>query len=186
MPTPPPTTALTDREEIDEIPVGGSVDGRLDEPGETDRFLFQADEGTAYQIKAVWDTLPSIRVDIYDAYIRDGFPTFGKVKEASREPFRLVWTAPESGKYNLDVSSGDDLGSGTGTYTVFVSIDTGPLAGPTNVRYAPEGTAVRVSRIPVEGADYYNIYHDELSCLRVSAGRGWHSEPLRGTGHECG
>ena len=60
MPTPPPTTALTDREEIDETPVGGSVEGKLDEPGETDRFLFQADEGIAYQIKAVWDSLPSI------------------------------------------------------------------------------------------------------------------------------
>ena len=104
VPTPLPTTTLTDREAMEEIPVGGSVDGRLDEPGEIDRFLFQADEGVANQIKAVWDTLPSIRVDIYDAYIRDGFPTFGKVKEASREPFRLVWTAPESGKYNLDVS----------------------------------------------------------------------------------
>ena len=113
-------------------------------------------------LEAVWDTLPSIRVDIYDAYIRGGFPAFGKVKEASREPFRLEWTAPESGKYNLDVSSGDDLGSGTGSYTVFVSIDTGPLARPTNVRYAPEGSAIQVSWNPVEGADYYNIYHDEL------------------------
>ena len=84
------------------------------------------------------------------------------MKEASREPFRLEWTAPESGKYNLDVSSGDDLGSGTGSYTVFVSIDTGPLARPTNVRYAPEGSAIQVSWNPVEGADYYNIYHDEL------------------------
>ena len=35
-PTPPPTTALTDREEI---PVGGSVDGRLDEPGKPVRRL---------------------------------------------------------------------------------------------------------------------------------------------------
>ena len=55
------------------------------------------------------------------------------------------------------------LAAATGaSSTVFVSIDTGPLAGPTNVRYAPEGTAVRVSRNPVEGADYYNIYHDEF------------------------
>ena len=84
------------------------------------------------------------------------------MKEASREPFRLEWTAPESGKYNLDVSSGDDLGSGTGTYTVFVSIDTGQLARPTNVRYAPEGSAIQVSWNPIEGADYYNIYHDEF------------------------
>ena len=51
---------------------------------------------------------------------------------------------------------------GTGTYTVFVSIDTGQLARPTNVRYAPEGSAIQVSWNPVEGADYYNIYHDEI------------------------
>ena len=55
------------------------------------------------------------------------------------------------------------LAAATGAYsTVFVSIDTGPLAGPTNLRYAPEGTAIRVSWNPVEGADCYNIYHDEF------------------------
>ena len=31
------------------------------------------------------------------------------------------------------------------------------------MRYAPEGSAIRFSWNPVEGADYYNIYHDEFS-----------------------
>ena len=41
-PTPPPTTAVTDREE-EEMPVGGSADGRLDEPGETGGSSADAD-----------------------------------------------------------------------------------------------------------------------------------------------
>ena len=35
-------------------------------------------------------------------------------------------------------------------------------ARPTNVRYAVEGSAIRVSWDPVEGADYYNLYHGDF------------------------
>ena len=40
-------------------------------------------------------------------------------------------------------------------------VDTTPSA-PTNVRYALEGSAIRVSWDPVAGADHYNIYHDDF------------------------
>ena len=40
--------------------------------------------------------------------------TYAQTEERG-EPFRLVRTAPESGKYNLDVSSGDELCRGTGS-----------------------------------------------------------------------
>ena len=40
-------------------------------------------------------------------------------------------------------------------------MDTTPSA-PTNVRYALEGSTIRVSWDPVAGADHYNIYHDDF------------------------
>ena len=40
-------------------------------------------------------------------------------------------------------------------------VDTTPSA-PTNVRYALEGSTIRVSWDPVAGADHYNIYHDDF------------------------
>ena len=148
------------------------MDGRLDEPGETDRFLFQADEGIAYQIKAVWDSLPSIRVDIYDAYIRDGFPTFGKVKEASREPFRLVWTVPESGKYNLDVSSGDDLEQ-RDRFLYGLRLDRYRATGPANQRAVRTGGFSDTGQLePRRGSRLLQHLPRRALCLRVSAGRG--------------
>ena len=42
-PTSPPTTAVTDREETEEIPVGGSAGDRLDEPGEPGASSADAD-----------------------------------------------------------------------------------------------------------------------------------------------
>ena len=106
--------------------------------------------------------MPSIHVDIYDAYIRDGSPTFGKVKEESREPFRLVWTVPESGKYNLDVSSGDDLEQ-RDRFLYGLRLDRYRATGPANQRAVRTGgSVIQVSWNPVAGADYYNIYRDEL------------------------
>ena len=40
-------------------------------------------------------------------------------------------------------------------------IETAPAA-PANVRYAMEGSAIRITWDPVGGADYYNVYHDDF------------------------
>ena len=40
-------------------------------------------------------------------------------------------------------------------------IETAPAA-PANVRYAFEGSAIRITWDPVGGADYYNVYHDDF------------------------
>ena len=40
-------------------------------------------------------------------------------------------------------------------------IETAPAA-PANVRYAFEGSAMRITWDPVGGADYYNVYHDDF------------------------
>ena len=183
--------------EREELTIGAGVEGPLDGAGETDQFLFRAEAGREYLIEAVWEEMSSIRVELSDGM------TFSRVRQSNRPPLQLLWTAPESGEYHLNVTSG----SGSGSYTVSVSINAqavnptgtaapvpaaaqgvtstplasaeqttspGPtatlsptaaptkavLSGPANVRYALEGSAIRVTWEVVEGADYYNVYHD--------------------------
>ena len=180
-----------------ELMIGAGMEGPPDGAGETDHYFFQAEEGEEYLIEAVWEELSSVRVELTDGM------TFSRVRQRSRQPLQFIWTAPESGEYHLNVTSG----SGTGSYTVSVSTNAqavnptgaatpvraaaqavtstplasveptpspGPTAtlsptaapteavpaGPANVRYAMEGSAIRVSWEVVEGADYYNVYHD--------------------------
>ena len=45
---------------------------------------------------------------------------------------------------------------------------------PTNVRYAVEGSAIRVTWDGVDGADFYSIYHDSFSDSSCSVDRGGH------------
>lgn len=59
-----------------------------------------------------------------------------------------------------------------------VPLDTGPDS-PTGVSAVWEGAAIRVSWNPVEGADYYNVYHDQggYACsLYGSGGPSWCDE----------
>ena len=71
-------------------------------------------------------------------------------------------------------SSGDDPQGDTSTATAApesastqtptpteTPIETAPAA-PANVRYAFEGSAIRITWDPVVGADYYNVYHDDF------------------------
>ncbi len=149
---------------MEEIPVGGSVEGTIDEAGEYDSFFFRAEEGTVYLIEAVWETMGSIGISIFDGPIEDRseFPGW-KLRESGRPSFRWEWTALQSGAFELKVSSGDDQRIETGSYTVYVSTYTGPPPFPTNLRATLEGDTVRISWEPVEGADYYNLYHNDDS-----------------------
>ena len=149
------TSGVGDTADAEEIPVGGRVEGTVDEPGEADTYFFQAEAEQTYLIVATWETLPSIRLEVTD------FLTFSRVREGSRQPHRVSWTAPESSVDYLLVSSGDDLGEGTGSYTVSILIEMS-LLPPSDVRYAPEGSAIRINWDAVEGADYYNVYHSNF------------------------
>ena len=148
------------------IQVGDRVEGAVDEAGEADTYFFQAKGEGTYLIEATWETLPSIRLEITD------FRTFSRVRESGRQPYRVSWTAPESGEYYLVVSPGDDSGEGTGSYTVSIRVEM-LLIPPSDVRYAPEGSAIRINWGAVEGADHYNVYHGNLfdsSCIPDEGG----------------
>ena len=144
-----------DTGDAEEISVGGSVAGAVDEPGEADTYFFSATADETYLFEATWETLPSIRLEITD------LRTFSRLREGGRQPYRVSWTAPESGVYYLRVASGDDSGRGTGSYVVSIVIEM-LLFPPSDVRYAPEDSAIRINWDAVEGADYYNVYHSNF------------------------
>ena len=86
--------------EREELTVGVGLEGALDETSETDYFIFRAEAGKEYLIEAVWEGISSIRVEISDGL------TFSRIRDSSRQPLQVSWTAPESGEYHLNVTPG--------------------------------------------------------------------------------
>ena len=71
--------------ERDEIPVGGSVSGTLEESDGTANLQFQAKQGQKYLIEVTWEGMPSVLlsisdppdpfVDAIDSYFPDSIPS---------------------------------------------------------------------------------------------------------------
>ena len=153
------------QEEREEIPVGASLVGSLDDLEETDLFQFQAEAGVEYVIEVAWQDIPEITIVVKDAPnpVAYSFQTLW----AETSPLVVRWVAEESKPHHIDVFSR----MGTGSYTVSVSIDASPDS-PSGVSAAWEGSAIKVSWDPVEGAEYYNVYHDKggYACSLDGAG----------------
>lgn len=137
-------------QDVDEIAVGGSVSGTLSDPEQTDTYAFKALADESYLIEMSWDSLPSIEFEISD------WQTFSRTLNPKDPPFQLTQIVEEDATYYLSVSS-----PGTGTYMLSVVLEI-PIVSPSNAQYVAEGPAIRVSWDPVEGADYYNVYHDNF------------------------
>ena len=142
-------------EERDEIPLGGSVTGMLDESDRTANLQFEAEKDQRYLIEVSWEGLPEIYLLIKDP--PDPLVEYAFQSSSSNSPYVRRWTAPKSGTFHVDV----DALEGTGSYNVSVVIDTSPEV-PAGVSAAWEGATVEFSWEPAEGADYYKVYHDDL------------------------
>ncbi len=145
--------AVPAQEERVEIRVGDTLADSLDNPNETDLFQFQAEAGVDYVIEVAWQDMPQITVAIKDSSTPLAFTS--RTIWAETSPLVVRWAAEESKTHYIDVFSEE----GTGAYTLSVSIDTSPDS-PSSVSAAWEGSAIRVSWDPVEGAEYYNVYYD--------------------------
>ena len=94
--------------------LGESVEGVLDYRGDADYFVFEAAEGESYEIEVDLGTLPDSVVAVYDT---DGWELDYNDDLEDSLASRLVWTAPESGEFFVEVS-----GYGEGSYTLTVAI----------------------------------------------------------------
>ena len=139
----------------EEIPVGGSLRGTLEESDRTDTLQLQTEEGEKYLIKVTWEGVPEIFLLIKDP--PDPVVNRFFMYDSEDSPLVLRWTAPESAMFWVDV----DALEGEGSYTIAVSVDTRPDT-PSGVSATWEGPGVKVSWDAMEGAEYYNVYHDDF------------------------
>ena len=142
-----------------ELVVGERVEAALDNPGEWDKYFFQAEQGELYLIEVASGTLPELSV-----LLPDGLQ-IGIEFEPGDQERSLYWEAESAGTAYLTVLG--DSGNSTGAYTISVSLDPRP-GKPANVQYEIEGSVVRISWDAVSDAEYYTIYSDDLGYCGVS------------------
>ena len=149
-----------------EILVGGSVDGELAAPDQPAFLEFQAEMGQKYLIEVAWEGFPELYVQVKDP----PDPVVDSIVRWNPESSPLIgrWTAPESGTFHIDLGAYE----GAGAYVISISRDPSPNA-PASVSAAWEGSELRVSWEPAEGAEYYKVYHDDLGpgCRLNDEGR---------------
>ena len=106
------------------VTAGEAVLGVVDYPGDIDLFVFEATEGEVYQIDVALGTLADSVVVLYDA---DEWELAYNDDYEGSLASRIVWEAPSSGSYYIDVySSGDgtifSLDDDTGSYTLTITV----------------------------------------------------------------
>ena len=130
------------------------------------RYAF---EGSA--IRITWD--PVVGADYYNVYHDDFFgdacslrgdvsPSFCEELATGLETTSYVHASPNSGEnYYWVVACGSSGCSDVDSENPATPLVSKP-GQPANVRYAMEGSAIRITWDPVGGADYYNVYHDDF------------------------
>ncbi len=136
-----------------EIPVGGSVSGTLGE-SEIAYYQLQAEVGQKYLIAVSWEGITRVRLLIRDP----PDPVVNSISQSNSSDSPLIrrWTAPEAGTFHVDLYALD----GAGTFKVSFAIDASP-DNPSGVSAAWEGSTVKISWGPVDGAEYYVLYYDD-------------------------
>ena len=143
------------------LTVGESFDDSVDNPDLANRYTFQGEQGARYLIEVARQSLPDFVVTLPVTLLQ--FPE-NFIISAGREQVSLRWEAWASDTYFFQVS-----GDGAGTYTVGVRLDLTPIS-PSNVGYDWDEGSIRVSWDPVDGAEYYNVYHDDFFETGCSVG----------------
>ena len=135
------------------LTVGESIEATVDSPDLPNVYSFQAEEGERYKIEVARQSLPDFIVTLP---VTEGQLPQNFILSDGREQLSLRWEAFDSATYFFQV-----VGEGVGTYTIAVRLDLTPI-GPANVRYAWDGFSITVSWDSVNGAEYYNVYHDDF------------------------
>ena len=102
-------------EDATTVTIDEQAQGELDEPYETDYFVFDALEGKLYQIDVALGTLEDSVATLYDS---EAAPVEYNDDHGGTSASRILWVAPSSGSYYVEVAS---WGDGTGSYTLTVA-----------------------------------------------------------------
>ena len=98
------------------VTAGEVIPGVLDYPRDVDLFVFEASEGELYQIDVALGTLDDSVVGLYDA---DEWQLAYNDDYEGSLASRIVWEAPSSGSYYIEVSAWID---GAGSYTLTIIV----------------------------------------------------------------
>ena len=98
------------------VTVGEAAVGVVDYTGDVDLFVFEAVGGEVYQIDVALGTLADSVVTLYDS--GEWLLAYNDDYEDSSAS-RLLWEAPGSGSYYIEVSS---WGVDTGSYTLTIIV----------------------------------------------------------------
>ena len=113
---PGPGTSLTLAfDDATAIAIDEEAQGQLDEPYESDLFVFAAVQGDLYQIDVALGTLSDSVVALYDA---DETQLAYNDDHEGSPASRILWVAPNTGSYYVEVAS---YGDGTGSYTLTIA-----------------------------------------------------------------
>ena len=167
-PTPGPTPTHTP---TPSTPPAGTI------PSAPANVRFAHEDST---IHITWD--PVAGADHYNIYHdgsfdsrcrlnRDGSAGFCEELARNIVGTSFVHTAPDSGdNYYWVVACNSGGCSEIDSKNPAAPAEAIPTA-PVNARYAVEGSTIRVSWLPVAGADHYNIYHDDFFDSRCRLNR---------------
>ena len=128
----------------------------LDGSEQAEFFSFQAQQGERYLIEVTKGTVPDF--GFTSPFTETQFPQ-RIIFSDGKDTMSATWVAPNSDTYFVQVWA--DSEDGTGSFTITVRIDPRPDR-PSNVQYAWEESAIRVTWDAVEGADYYRVYYDDF------------------------
>ena len=167
-PTPGPTPTHTP---TPSTPPAGTI------PSAPANVRFAHEDST---IHITWD--PVAGADHYNIYHDDSFDSRCRLNRDGSAGFceelarnivgtSFVHTAPDSGdNYYWVVACNSGGCSEIDSKNPAAPAEAIPTA-PVNARYAVEGSTIRVSWLPVAGADHYNIYHDDFFDSRCRLNR---------------
>ena len=176
-PTPTQTGTPTDTPTPEPTPTQTATPTDTRQP-ESPANVRYALEGSS--IRVSWDTVDG--ADYYNVYHddffdsgctlrRDGSPGFCEELATNVVRTTYVHADPDSAKnYYWVVACNSGGCSEIDSENPAMPIETIPT-GPANVRYALEGSTIRVSWDAVDGADYYNVYHDDFHDSNCRLGR---------------
>ena len=155
--------------EATSVTVGDAVPGGVDHPSDVDLFVFDAVEGSLYQIDVALGTLVDSVVTLYDseAALVEYNDDYGGSSAS-----RIFWVAPGSGSYYVEVGS---WGGGTGSYTLTVVASD---IVDDHADTVPEATSVTVGGAVLGVVDYpgdfdlfvFDTVHRELYQIDVALG----------------
>ena len=111
-----------------QVSVGVPVEGNIDDVRDADWFGFEVEEGVTYTLEVTLGTLADSLMGMYDPVAQD-FPAFND-DFGDGLASGIVWTAPRTGMFFVDVENPDLTSVGTYTLTITVGGEVEPTPVP--------------------------------------------------------